>query len=1447
MTYDWQRFWCSRDASYSLQDGGFLTDPQANWGSVLNPHLLVFHEVANVPCLVLLGEPGIGKTRAIEASQQSIDANLHAAGHESLRVDLRIGDSEERLIRKIFESPTFRAWQEGSHELFLFLDSLDECLLRVDTVAGLLLEELRHYPTDRLRLRIACRTAEWPLFLENGLLAQWGHSAVQVIEMVPLRRADVAVAAQAHGVNPEAFLEAVLEAEAVPLAIRPVTLNFLLNTYLQAGSLPSNQAELYQSGCRLLCEELNESRRASKAKGHLTQGQRMIVAGRIAALTLLSSRYAVYTEADQGDLPPGTLTLSEISGGTESTATGTFSVTESAVQEVLGTGLFSSRGTGLLGWSHQTYAEYLAAWYLCQKKVSQDQILALICHPDDTGVHLVPQLEEMAAWIAGMAPDIFRRIMESDPAVLLRSDVGTADVPDRKRLVEKLLEKSAEGSLPDLIVNYRQRFRKLHHPRLPEQLRPIIVDGSRNPFERIVAIDIAEACQSAELQSDLADIALDRGNAVLVRVQAAYAVQRIGDVTTRSRLRPLVSVQAADDPDDELKGCGLRALWPDVLTAEELFPLISVPRNSGLYGAYSSFIENELADHLQASDLVVALRWAAQYRSDHSRLAPQEKLAWQIVQHGWDEMDKPGVLEPFAAAILNRLRQHIAIPDTFAISDLPVPDISISDTAVAVESSDVQPAIQNYSKRRRLVEAVVAQMSDPDSDFHLMAFLNPPLIVPADIPWLIQQADKAAGTGLQRTYARLIDRNFNYNDAENFEFVVSASRRGGVLTEILLPRFEAILLGSPRAQQLQEYAREEEEWRSPPPRTLLMPPPSELIIQHLDRFDGGALNAWWLLNLDMTLKPDSTHYGSEYGFDLTQEPGWQAADGQTRFRMLAAAETYLHEQDPETGKWIGTDVLHRPDWAGYRALHLLLSERREGLVALPDPVWTKWIPVILNYPVFASSETNEKHRLMVGLAFQRNPEAVIKALLDIIDRDIAKGQPISILDTMKYCWNPALASVLLEKARGDGLMPGNVAVLLGELLKLDDAALSGIRDEARAFAASLIAAYANKLKEYANKPKEAGDPNEVGEPKESDSRSMALVAAHELMLHTSDAGWPEVWPLVQEDIDFGRALMEKVACRDRRRGWIAHCLSDDRAADLFLWLASQYPHSEDPQHVGVHHVGPRDEIAQWRDSLLSNLERKGTTAAVHALQRIVRDRADLFWLRSLCMRALEAMRRNTWMPLTPDQILRLTDDSSLRSIQSGHQLLQVVIESLERLQAKLTGETPMAQFLWSNMPDGKAYRPKDEEAFSDYVKCHLASDLEERGIVVNREVQIRRGLGTTKGQDTDIHVDALSRGPGADKSDVISLIIESKGCWHRELKTAMRTQLVGRYLKDNECRHGIYLIGWFRSDSWDRGDGRQKQTPKATIEKIKTEFASQAAQLSVGTLEIATVVLDVPL
>ena len=75
-------------------------------------------EVSDIPCLVLLGEPGMGKSNEIERiyKAQIVDEN-----NEKLYFPLSSFGNEDRLIRDIFQSDKINQWKkDSSNTLFVF-------------------------------------------------------------------------------------------------------------------------------------------------------------------------------------------------------------------------------------------------------------------------------------------------------------------------------------------------------------------------------------------------------------------------------------------------------------------------------------------------------------------------------------------------------------------------------------------------------------------------------------------------------------------------------------------------------------------------------------------------------------------------------------------------------------------------------------------------------------------------------------------------------------------------------------------------------------------------------------------------------------------------------------------------------------------------------------------------------------------------------------------------------------------------------------------------------------------------------------------------------------------------------------------------------------------------------------------------------------------------------
>ncbi len=132
-----------------------------------------------------------------------------------------------------------------------------------------------------------------------------------------------------------------------------------------------------------------------------------------------------------------------------------------------------------------------------------------------------------------------------------------------------------------------------------------------------------------------------------------------------------------------------------------------------------------------------------------------------------------------------------------------------------------------------------------------------------------------------------------------------------------------------------------------------------------------------------------------------------------------------------------------------------------------------------------------------------------------------------------------------------------------------------------------------------------------------------------------------------------------------------------------------------------------------------------------------------------------------------------------------------------------------------------------------------------------REVQIRRGLGDNQGENTDVYVTL----PATDTRPNLTVIIECKGCWHNELNSAMQTQLVDRYLADNQCRCGLYLVGWFSCskcyyDACRNTSGNiisTKPCQSGSIDDLRLALNNQAEDLSRDGLKLKAMVINIAL
>jgi hypothetical protein len=1424
MPYDWTRYWAPEGDEPDLRSG-FLVDPDRasspfRRSAPDNDSLLPLSEI-EVPCAVLLGEPGIGKSTEVEKLCDQLQAQK-PTDHHVLKVELGMIVGYSSLQGELLNAPEVQEWKQGEAGLTLILDALDECgMERVERyLENHLLSDSNL--ADNLTLRITCRSSDWPESLNQSLREFWGLDTLPVYHLAPLREKDVLQAASAHEFNAEAFLEAVQEADAEPFASSPLTLEALLSSYEEKGEIPTRKTILFEEYCRRLSTEENENRRDSGETGILDPEQRVEILSRVAALMIFARRTRFCLEprasstADALNEREDVLFGDEIRSQSEDDSSLSRELqTEDIRDAVLHSGLLRGSDEGrTFRWRHRSFAEYLAARF-CNRRLEVEQVQPLIEHEYDQAIS--PHYQSVAAWLGILDVEMADYLLEKDPSLVLSGDPLQYDEARRKKLVAAILEGINQGRLHPRRNDRLNNLSALEHPKLAEQLREWILDEEKTSDAREYALQVARKKNLEDLVADAVDLALDPGTDKYVRIFAMRLVDEAGGSGDREKLRSLAVEPGEEDDDRRIAYEAREILLPDLLSFSGLLDQIRADADwkdpeSEERNWYHTLDQwsNSICRRMDRAMLTEALRWAF-FSEDASLSLPDFRRS--IVRKGIEHAH----VEEIATAIATYVTEQVRENHTPGLHVHSRKLDRLRDNKPDTYRSIIREIVDNiaeYSWNDRDLGIVV------EGFLHSYGFWRP-----EDVDWVLEDMQETEDESVEKVYAKIIRSFFDRNgfpDPDGFSRIYQVSRSSQVLRDEIAQWTEPIELESERASEL----REREQLFQSSGGDPMDPPFEERLFQTLDLCDEDVIEGWVEMCHLLTrssIERDSDRH--EWHREVTDLPAWQALSRTKREEVTEAGHAYLRNADVEQADWLPEDQdEHRVRCNlifGLMAFWLIAEAG--DLTSVTAEVWEKWAPAFFAYVRRTSEKRKETRGLLISGAYRHAPEvceSVIEALLSRFP--FKKRELLFILDPISE--EDSIQNLLLGLVKKDDFPDSNRLLLTPYLLKW------GVT-EARPVAEALA---------------EHSDDQELFDGKKVD-----------WLIDVLEADPSFGWKLFRDRFQSEEGWAKRVLRRMSRRRVNLLILPSEVLVIIYSRLCELFPPEEDPpRKFKTHTPSFRDQVRDWRGQLIKGLRNRGTEEAVAALEDLSsRFPENRSWDRTL-HRAKRTLREKNASTISPSTLLNLAEDASRRIARTNVELQRLVLESLVRIQNRLDAlEQPASTGLWNELSYGRqrdlvrgwleqiedrsdelrdevkeitgiVYTPKEEERLSDYIARQLREDLQDLGFTFTRESEIR-----SEQNRTDILVKVPPTENGS--ADLLTVVTEVKGAWNDELFSDLRSQLADRYLDSEDSAYGtqcgIYLVVWFDLDRWSSKDSRRadarRNGPAEDIEDELREYA----------------------
>jgi len=1162
--------------------------------------------------------------------------------------------------------------------------------------------------------------------------------------LAPLSVTDILALCSDWGFDNELFLKKVQLLGITAICAKPIGCNLVLSVYKETDFAGLSQVEIWLKGITHLCDDTQSVTKQIQNR-KFPLNQVVNCASWIATSLTLSNKAAIWI-GEESHCPENCVTIADL-------VIDEFS--SDCIRATIERGVFTPLGDGRIHFSHSMYYEYLAAYGVTQF-IPTEHWNALLLSYDRKGI--IPQRAGIAAWLAVNNKEFLKTLFKLQPEVII-SSFDAVQAIDKIELCEALLNRSN-------FISYQQRHRHpiynnlrlLKHEGISSIIRKRLLDPNSTESEIEFATEIAKSCSSEDLSDIFVGRVLNRTLPLSQRINAANAVYHLGDEASKARLKMLLPIEQLEDPQDELLGIVLSCCWPNSLAIYELVVYLSYPQKKNLTGSYSIFLEYIFPETFEISlnknNSTILLDWAVSHITEDEPYDRIGRLARKIYSFCWKWVSSSEISTSLTKGFIAAALKH-KLPFFTNIYNEKIDDRLIISKDKFIKDQTGRFTILEILLQSEVSEAFISRLP----------FNSYPLYTPDDASALFEKVLANPTGPLTSNWVLCIKSIFNYINLEQYLESINVLHE---LRPDLIPSTSKIMKDNETAiihfnemnnKWKLEQKDQEFKWQSD--QNLV-----DLKIKSV--FHKIDLEPNYFCFVANWLNSQNGVAWLPGPIDLRQSYRWSILSSEEQETLANLAERYI-----KFGSIPTTEPGHHIVSVA-QAFTLLRILKPNVLEEINEEIWTKCSVELLKAAI---DENMECMTPLFDILSKKYPEVAKRSLLKIIQQELGNGHVF----ILRY-WDKRLsddqAIAILEMVQEPSYNFEQNYLILNELVRYGKK--------------KLVQSYLDSIL------------NGKWNPHPDISLNKHILLAIEL---DSDAYLPLLFTNMKNDNTWGRQWIE-MALMSWDNGLIKTILgcTTDIIAEIYIWLCSEYPVR--PEHDDVFSPGPLDRIYELKSHIITYLVRNGIDGSALALDKIYSHFPDNSWLHDCILEAKANEQSKKAPSLSFSEIKSLLDKKKMNRylIFSIQDLNDIIIRKLDEYQDRLQGDNPAISDLWNKDLRNPKFqiRPKDEEDLSDHLARFLEMALNTH-VVINREVQIRRKQfkDGIPGSKTDVWIQAFD-----ESGDVLTLCIEVKCNWNPSAKTAIKEQLIEKYMTGGSAQAGILLLGWYECQSWDTEDKR---------------------------------------